>query len=185
MTKIITMPIHLRRTETFQNLDVREFALKLKMMNNNTNQKDIELLEEVVRKRIKDLNLIDERVIDRAVMKSGGNLRQLIRLIQLSALDALSFEAPKIEDKELDYAMEFLQRGLSSPVMMMQTFLRDILKNKSLTIDTDESLQKLGKAIKMGLVFAYFNGKIWYEINPLIKGILKEYIEITDRSNRD
>ena len=29
VTKIITMPIHLRRTQTFQDKDIREFALKL------------------------------------------------------------------------------------------------------------------------------------------------------------
>ena len=182
MIKIITMPIHLRRSQTFNTKDVREFALKLNTMSGKANDKDRELLNQVIKRRIKNLNLINKKVIDNAITHSGGNLRQIIKLIQLSALDALSFDAPTIEQKELDYAVEFLQRSLSSPAMMMQTFLKDILINKALTIDTDESLEKLGKAIKMGLVFAYFNGKIWYEINPLIKKILEEYIEITAKS---
>ncbi len=175
ITKIITMPIHLRRSETFQSKDVREFALKLNNFDDDPNNEDRELLKEVVNSRIANPELIDNNAIDTAIKYSGGNLRQLIRLVQLSANEADTFGAIKIEDKEISFAIEFLQRGLSSPTMMMQTFLNEILKYKVLTSDTPESLQSLGKAIKMGLVFAYFNGKIWYEINPIIKEIIKDY----------
>jgi len=177
MVKIITMPIHLRRTETFNAKDVREFALKLHSFDNTSNDSDKDLLKEVIENRIADKSLIDSNTIDKIIEHSGGNLRQLIRLVQLSANEADTFAAATIEDKELDYAVEFMQRGLSSPVMMMQTFLTEILEHKTLKNDTPEGLDQLGKAIKMGLVFAYFNGKIWYEINPLIKKILEDYIK--------
>ena len=179
MVKIITMPIHLRRTQTFNSKDVREFALKLNDFKGKSNDPDKKLLRQVIENRIENRDLIDTTTIDKAVLKSGGNLRQLIRLVRISANEALSFEAPQIADKEIEYAIESLQRGLSSPTMMMQTFLKEILDEKIIKDDTPESLAKLGKAIKMGLVFAYFNGKIWYEINPLIKDILIDYTKTT------
>lgn len=180
MVKIITMPIHLRRTQTFNSKDVREFALKLNHINGDSNQDDKRLLKKVIEKRIENLDLISSATIDKAISYSGGNLRQLIRLIQLSANEADTFGADKIDNKEIKYAIEFLQRGLSSPTMIMQTFLKEILETKTLRTDTNESLQKLGEAINMGLIFAYFNGKIWYEINPLIKDILKDYLETSN-----
>jgi len=172
MVKIITMPIHLRRTQTFNSKDVREFALKL-------NEDDKKLLRKVIEQRIENLDLISSETIDKAIKYSGGNLRQLIRLIQLSANEADTFGATKIENKEINYAIEFLQRGLSSPTMLMQNFLKEILESKMLKTNTEENLQKLDKAIDMGLIFAYSNAKTWYEINPLIKDILKEYLGVT------
>ena len=175
ITKIITMPIHLRRTQTFADKEIWEFALKLNDFNDNPQNDDKKLLEEVILKRIENTNLIGVDVINTAITYSGGNLRQLIKLMHFAANEASAFDEIIILNKEMEYSIEFLQRGLSSPTMMMKTFLKDILDVKMPKEDNDDSLQKLGKAIKMGLVFAYFNGKIWYEINPIIKNVLKDY----------
>lgn len=180
MVKIITMPIHLRRTQTFNNdaKDIREFALKINDYDGKKNQKDKDLLKEIILKRINNKNnLIDEKTILKAVEYSGGNLRQLIRLIKIGANEALTFDSNIIEDKEIDYAIESLQRGLSSVVMSHQSILKEILDNKILIDDSEENLINLGKITKMGLVFAFFNGKIWYEINPIIVTVLKAYIK--------
>ncbi|MDQ7086099.1 MAG: hypothetical protein Q9M36_14825 [Sulfurovum sp.] len=115
MVKIITMPIHLRRTQTFNSKDVREFALKLNDFGGNANQNDISLLREVIEKRITNLKLITSDTIDKAIQYSGGNLRQLLRLIQLSANEEDTFEGIKIETQEIDYAIEFLQQETSYP----------------------------------------------------------------------
>lgn len=175
MIKIITMPIHLRRTQTFNDKDIREFALKLNSFDDKPNEEDKKLLKQVITNRIENLSIIDINVIDKAIEKSGGNLRQLIKLIHFAAEEASAFDEKSITLKELDYSIEYLQRGLSSAVMMMKSFLKEILEDKMPKEDTQESLENLGKAIKMGLVFAYFNGKIWYEINPVIKETLISY----------
>ena len=54
-------------------------------------------------------------------------------------------------------------------------FLKEINENKMPKEDNKDSLDNLGKAIKMGLVYAYFNGKIWYELNPLAKELIDSY----------
>ncbi|MEA3352761.1 MAG: hypothetical protein U9Q33_02950 [Campylobacterota bacterium] len=180
LTKIITMPIHLRRTQTFNDKDIREFALKLNDFQGNENSNDKDLLSDVVERRIANKELIEDDVIKEAIEYSGGNLRQLIKLIHFAAEEASTFEEKKISMKELDYSIEHLQRNLSSAIMMMKNFLKEILDNKMPKDDTKESLENLGKAIKMGLVFAYFNGKIWYEVNPLVVKVLKSYLKIED-----
>ncbi len=175
VTKIITMPIHLRRTQTFQDKDIREFALKLHGFDGKKNEEDRELLKEVIDKRIEKKSLINETIIDRIIDLSGGNLRQLAKLIHFAASEASTFEAEKISEEELAYAKEHLERQLSSVVMLMRNFLKEINENKMPKEDNKDSLDNLGKAIKMGLVYAYFNGKIWYELNPLAKELIDSY----------
>lgn len=88
LVKIITMPIHLQRTETFTRRDIREFGLKLKDFEGNSSTHDIALLHEVVNKRIENPALISQEAITQAVNYSGGNLRQLIKLIHFAASEA-------------------------------------------------------------------------------------------------
>ena len=58
--------------------------------------------------------------------------------------------------------------------MNMKTFLNDILKDKFYE-DNSTNLTNIARATKMELVFAYFNGIVWYEVNPIIKNILSKY----------
>lgn len=175
LVKIITMPIHLQRTHTFARRDIREFGLKLKDFEGNSCSRDIELLHEVINKRIENKELISAEAIEQAVQLSGGNLRQLIKLIHFSASRALAFEANSISQKEMEHSFMKLQREYSSKVMMYRSFLNSINENQILVEDSDEDLEKLAKVTKQSLIFAYFNGVIWYEINPAIEKTLAVY----------
>lgn len=180
LVKIVTMPIHLKRTQTFLEKEVREFALKLNHFDDKPNEEDKKLLIKVVESRIENLSLIDKDVIELAVEKSGANLRQLMKLIHFAAEEASTFESRKITMKELEYSIEFLQKELSSPVIMLKSFLKEILEHKMPKEEDINSLENLGKATKMGLAFAYFNGKTWYEVNPLITDVLISYTKKDD-----
>lgn len=173
LIKIITMPIHIHRNETFPSSDVREFGLKLKTYENQPT-KDVELLREVILKRLEKNDLIEEEAINLAIEFSGANLRQLIKIIHLSAEEALTFEIEQITEKEVQGAINRLQRDYSSKAMNMKTFLNDILNDKFYE-DSDTNLTNIARATKMELVFAYFNGIVWYEVNPIIKNILSKY----------
>lgn len=172
--KIITMPIHIHRSETFPSSDVREFGLKLKTYDGIDNGNDIKLLKEVISKRLEDKSLISSDAIDLAIKYSGANLRQLIRLIHFAAEEALTFDSLTIDTKEIQSSMERLQKDYSSKAMNMKTFLNEILKNKHYE-DNEKNLINIARATKMELVFAYFNGIVWYEINPVIKEALNIY----------
>lgn len=175
LVKIITMPIHLHRNQTFPSSDVREFGLKLKTFDNEPTN-DNQILKNVVLKRL-DVNyqtIIDESSIDLAVKYSGGNLRQLIRLINIAAENAIAFKLPKITTLEVKTAIETIGRAYSSKVINMKSFLNEIVENKTYE-DNEANLQNIAKATKMELIFAYFNGIVWYEINPVIEDALKKY----------
>ncbi len=171
--KIITMPIHIHRNETFPSSDVREFGLKLKTYDNHPTQ-DIELLKEVIIKRLDSKDLITDEAIELAIEYSGANLRQLIKIIHLAAEEALTFDIEVISEKEVQEAIHRLQRDYSSKAMNMKTFLNDILSDKFYE-DSDTNLINIARATKMELVFAYFNGIVWYEVNPIIRNILSKY----------
>lgn len=175
LVKIITMPIHLQRQETFVRKDVREFGLKLKDLGGNVYQDDIVLLRKVIEKRIDNHDLLSEEAIEEAIKFSGGNLRQLIKLVHFAAEEALAFESTTISKKEMEESIRKLEREYSSKVMMMKSFLTMIQEYKGLTSDEDEYLEDLAKATKMELIFAYFNGVIWYDINPVIEKSLAIY----------
>lgn len=181
LVKIITMPIHLQRTETFTRRDIREFGLKLKDFEGNEFSRDIKLLNEVINRRIEKKELISSSAINDAVQFSGGNLRQLIKLIHFAASEALAFDSTSIGQKEMEASFMKLQREYSSKVMMYRTFLNSINVHHIVVNDSEEELEKLAKVTKQSLIFAYFNGVIWYEVNPAIKKTLAIYNRVNNK----
>jgi ABC-type branched-subunit amino acid transport system ATPase component len=180
IVKIITMPIHLKRNNHFGTAIVREFGLKLFDFHDNRQKNDNIVLQEIVRKRLDtSKNLIEDGVIDKAIEYSGANIRQLIKLIHLSALKALSFDdidiVNKIGDDEITHAIKRLQLDMSSMVMNQITFLNEINTKKRHNNDSEEYLKSIAYCSKNELVFAYFNGVVWYGINPLAKEPLRIY----------
>jgi hypothetical protein len=47
-------------------------------------------------------------------------------------------------------------------------FLDYINAHKNPQDYSDESIKKLKNATEQSLIFAYFNGSIWYDLNPII-----------------
>jgi len=180
--KIITMPIHLYRNETFPSEDVREFGLKLKNFDDSVCTEDKDLLHEVIMKRVNDNTLITEDAVKLAIDNSGANLRQLIRLVHIGAEKVLTHEGNQITINEIQYAVDSLQLAYSSKVNNMKTFLTQI-KNTKAYEDNAENLMNIARATKMELVFAYFNGIEWYELNPVIRDALQKYNAMGSNEN--
>ncbi len=178
IVKIIAMPIHLKRNYTFHNGDIIEFALKLKTFDGKEYTKDKELLREVIQKRLEDKSLITDEAIELAIKYSGANVRQLIRFINYAALKAYSSKAEKITETEIESAIEKLGRDYSSQAANMKSFLSEIKEHKLYKEDSEENQIKIAKATKNELVFAYFNGDVWYDINPVIEKALERYSSI-------
>lgn len=175
IVKIIAMPIHLKRNYTFPNSNVREFGLKLKKFDGTDSSNDLQLLKEVIQKRLGNNNLITDDAINLAIKYSGANLRQLIKIIHFAALEAHTFGAETISVQEINNSIERLQLDYSTQVMGMKKFLNEIKLNKLYLEDSEENQKNIAKATKMELVFAYFNGTVWYDINPVIQKALDQY----------
>lgn len=175
LVKIITMPIHIVRSNYVKFGELKEFGLKLKHSDGITpNDDDINLLEKVIKIRLENQDLIEKEAIKEVINQSGANMNQLIRLIHQGALKSLVLEGDVISVDEINKATTDLQRELSPYVMNQRTFLNQI-KDKSITIYDNDDLQKLEKAISNEIIFAYFNGDTWFEINPVCVKSLEFY----------
>lgn len=167
-SKIITMPIHLKRSNTFAGYDAKEISFKLKTSENEFIKDNIKKLEDIITVRLENKNLIEDNAKKLIALKSGGNLRQLIKIVKEAALKAHRNKSEIITLFDVENALDELKRDYSSASMEIKEFLDYIKTNKLPQDYTANSIDKLRLATSESLIFAYYNGEIWYDLNPII-----------------
>lgn len=161
--KIITMPLYLKEIIDINDIKPIDFTMEIK----DGKIKNIEKLKILIEKRIENSALITPEAIDLAVQMSGGNIRQLLEIIQRASTEAIDiFESDKIDVDEIESAIEILKGYYASRTQINSDFLKKIRETHKIENEADYS--SLAKTIKDGLVFAYFNGTVYYDINPVI-----------------
>lgn len=175
--KIITIPVYLATEQTFVDKKIVNFNLKINenpfASNEGSGHIDSsENLAEIVKKRLENREIISDNAIRKAVEYSGGNIRQLIRLIHESALIALTNSEEKVTDHEVESAKKELQSQFSQSLVGRIEALDYIQQYK---IPLDGSAKEFKNSIKDNMVFAYFNGSVWYDVNPVIKETISLY----------
>ncbi len=167
-SKIITMPIHLKRRSTFAGYDAKEISFKLKTRDDIEISENIEKLIDIISARLVDEKLIDDDAKQLIARKSGGNLRQLIKIVKESALKAHRSKSESISHYDVENAIFDIKRDYSSASIEIKEFLEYIKENKNPKDYTPESVEKLKLATSESLIFAYYNGELWYDLNPII-----------------
>lgn len=167
-SKIITMPIHLKRMSTFAGYDTKEISFKLKTKDDADIPENINKLKDIISARLNDQNLIDDEAKTLIAKKSGGNLRQLVKLVKESSVKAIKTKSTKIRLYDVDNAIIDIKRDYSAASIEIKEFLDYIKENKKPKSYSDESLKKLKIATNESLIFAYYNGELWYDLNPII-----------------
>jgi len=176
-TKIVSMPIHLRRSGNFDRYDVREFGVRIKNFKEDEYiTENINNLKEVVYSRIENRDLIDDDSVERAAKMSGGNLRQLIKIINYASAKAMSNDSEEIGEYEIDKAIDRISLDLSTRVMSHAKFLDHIHKEQIINQEDETHKDSIANTTKGGLVYAYFNGITWYDINPIINKSINFYL---------
>lgn len=162
--KIITMPVYLKGIVDIYNVKAIDFTME---MDKDGNIKNLELLKDVITSRIENLDLITDEAIDLAITMSGGNLRQLLEIIQKASTEAIDvYESDVIGTEEVQSAIKLIQGDLDYKVQVYAKFLKEI---STAHIVNKENKDDLIDTLRSGLVFAYLNGKAYYDINPIIK----------------
>jgi Cdc6-like AAA superfamily ATPase len=167
-SKIITMPIHLKRSSTFAGYTAKEISFKWQTREGEILPDNLNKLIEIINIRLDNTALIDEDAKILIAKKSGGNLRQLIKLVKESALKAYSPSSNLITLYDVESAIFDIKRDYSSASVESKEFLDYINAHKNPQDYSDESIKKLKNATEQSLIFAYFNGSIWYDLNPII-----------------
>ncbi|HIP11677.1 MAG TPA: hypothetical protein EYG97_05410 [Arcobacter sp.] len=130
-------------------------------------------IKKLVYKRIDDdfkyLIPNETNILDKIIMLSGGNIRQLLRIISDSATYCRYSGADSISEKDVNEASQEILNLLAIGVNTRQSFLKYIKDHNR--PDENEN-DKFIESIADNSIFAYFNGEPWYEVNPA----LKEYV---------
>ena len=134
---------------------------------------NMQSIKNLVYRRIDDncKNLIpDEKdILEKIIINSGGNIRQLLRLISDSATYSQLLDGERISKNDVDEALQEMLNLLAIGINTRQSFLKYIKEHNR--PDENEN-DKFIESIADNSIFAYFNGEPWYEVNPA----LKEYV---------
>jgi hypothetical protein len=121
----------------------------------------------IISARLEDNSIIQDDAKRLIAQKSGGNLRQLIKIVKESALKAYR-KSEIISLYDVENAIRDIKKDYSSASMEIKQFLDYIKEHKLPQNFEAESIKKLKIATNESLIFAYYNGDIWYDLNPII-----------------
>lgn len=175
LTKIITIPVnHTVLLSNIYKLNIRIKSNPLKTVNASEEKEEIEqnktTLKNIIYKRIhKDYYGLlpdDDKVIGKLIEYSGCNIRQLIKLVGEASSNARYNDSDSISEIDVDKAIETLVNNIAIAVPYRLSFLKYIQKHH---IQNEEQQENFKESIADNMIFAYFNGSPWYEVNPVIE----------------
>lgn len=101
-------------------------------------------------------------------LKSGGNIRQLVKIVKEASLKAVMNTSDSISLYDVESAIQSIKRDYSAASMEIKEFLEYIKEHKNPKDSSDDSIKKLKIATKESLIYAYYNGELWFDLNPII-----------------
>lgn len=144
--------------------------IKIEKIDGKPFQDGIGIIREIVKKR-SDLKLFEAGVLDRMIQSTGGSLRDLFHVINLSAKRAERRESEMISMKDAERALEELKTSLTRRIERKDyDFLLNICKGNKELIEDKEMLLKM---LQASVVLEY-NGRRWHNVHPLVAAFLKE-----------
>jgi len=185
--KIISIPMYLAKMPEISNYSqypIRQFTLRLKPnpINGEAGKREKEkieanrqMLRRVVRSRVqKDVTLIENEALEEAIDKSGGIIRQLIRIVWVAAVNVRTLEGAKISPDDIKEAVSSLRNNMAGTIISTNKIdmLHTILDNN---VPVSETSTEFIELLQANNVVAYENRKSWYEVNPIIRNTVKVY----------
>lgn len=112
-----------------------------------------------------------DNVVNKLIEYSGGNIRQLLRLISEASLSSRVNDGDDISEKDVDESIQDLLNLIAIGTTSKISFLKYINTNH---IPDENENEKFKESIADNTIFAYFNGTPWYEVNPVIKRYIND-----------
>ncbi|MEA3352769.1 MAG: hypothetical protein U9Q33_02990 [Campylobacterota bacterium] len=173
--KVIMIPVNYANSGKVYKLSLRLNQNPIKADENDSKPKNNrELLEKLIYKRIdkshKELIPNSDEILGEIIDKSGGNIRQLLRLIYEASLNTRYDEREAINELDVKESSQELLNLIAIGVNDKQSFLKHI---DDKNIPDENEIEKFRESIADNSIFAYFNGQPWYEVNPVIKEYIK------------
>jgi hypothetical protein len=115
---------------------------------------------------------IDDAELRRIIVNSGGDLRDLMRLLKMTALFA--FESPHLPvgPAVVDAAFDEWRNAYLPLAADVTTRLADVRKNRIPTVATEDDWFGVMSDLAEKRVLLYRNGNDWYDVHPLLRDAL-------------
>ena len=126
----------------------------------------VKQLRELVARRYPDWeSLLPEAELNRLIMYSGGNLRDLFRFISAVLLELEDDVAPSAA---VEYVLAHVRRSLEWIVDQDGERLKTIARTKQLQRGSQAEMDAFVRDMETGRVLMYLNGEEWYDVHPLL-----------------
>lgn len=148
------------------------------------NEAGMALMVEVVARRFPEWRtFFGEDALDRLILASGGDLRDLFRLIQncLTSSRPERMELP-FADKILDYAESVLREDFRFLTNADLAWLARVSKSHWHEMPTLKDLPQLAMLLDGKNMLNYRNGEDWYDVHPLLKERVKTLLPVADEA---
>ena len=126
-------------------------------------------MREIVGKRV-SLDLFTPEALDYIIDMSGGVIREFIRIIRDSAVRAIARKKVLI-DKDISVEVINGLKNTYQAQLSEEDYIVLLRVNRTKDITRDEKLIGLLHNLS---VLEYRNGRIWCDINPIVRSILEE-----------
>lgn len=174
---IFSFPIYIAYTADFGmiNDDFDKYVLysmiKVQNSDRSKNQEGIDILKQIVRKRM-NADLANDDALEYMIMKSGGAIRDLFSMLTDAAILKLSKDQPKpITLTEAQIAAKRLKSTYERFIISAEQFERlvEVYKDPQ-PENTDEILSELLKTLSV----IEYNGDRWCGVHPVLVDFLRE-----------
>lgn len=131
----------------------------------------VKQVREIVARRYPDYaKLLPDSLLNRVIEYSGGDLRDLFRLLNLvlSVLDKA-----ESEDAALAYAKGQYQRDTTWLVSEERARLLRVSQTKEPVLDTEADRDAFVQDLELKRVLMYRNGKDWCDIHPMLRDLIE------------
>ncbi|HLO93392.1 MAG TPA: hypothetical protein VK195_03680 [Burkholderiaceae bacterium] len=124
--------------------------------------------------------LLDEAALDRLIMTSGGDLRQLLRRLLLDTLDEAAFALERlplrVDDPILDTVVQRHRVEFESLVVQDEyPLLKGIADQNALDLHHRDELSTVAHFFDVRAVLNYRNGVDWLDLNPLLWDLIANW----------
>lgn len=141
----------------------------------------IHAMREVVQRRCaRWRELVSEPAMDRLILASGGDLRQLLRRLLLDTLDEAYFQLDRLplraDDPVLDVVLRRHGKELANMVVGDEyPLLKGIADSNDLKLNRREDLPVAAHFFNLRVVLNYRNGEEWLDLNPLLWDLIDHW----------
>lgn len=134
------------------------------------NDGGVRVIREIISRRYPDWEiLLPALALDKIIENSGGDLRDLFRLLSIVLLE---LEFSENVESVLSFALEQVRRDMTWVTEPQKERLRYLAEHKTPRLIDEADRDALVHDLETKRVLMYRNGEDWYDIHPLLRSLL-------------